>query len=81
MDELTHGLAGEWSCLMLDRAVMTFGTWVENKLEERDPRTHKRIFTLKELISDKPLGGIKQAILSGHYGLPPTLKLVEKDHA
>lgn len=74
MDDATHGLAGEWMCMMFDRAVMVFGTWVDNKLEERDKKTHERIWSLKELLSDKPLSGVKMAMQSRHAQLPPTLQ-------
>lgn len=74
MDETTHGLAGEWMCMMFDRAVMVFGTWVDNKLEERDSRTHRRVWTLKELLADKPLSSVKRAMMTSHAELPPTLQ-------
>lgn len=36
VDELTHGLAGWFTCWQFDRAVMVYGRWVDGKLKETD---------------------------------------------
>lgn len=38
-----------WIEYCLDEAVMIFGSAVESKLEERDPTTHKPLFTLRQV--------------------------------
>jgi hypothetical protein len=73
-NEVTEGLAGDWYCLMFDECVRTLGVWVENKLSERHPKTHERMYTLEDLIG-KPKG-VKEALKSKHFRPPPTLSKV-----
>ena len=40
------------TALSLDSAVMQFGVWADNKLEERDPTTHQPKYTLKQLLDE-----------------------------
>lgn len=54
--EKTNGLAVWWTCFQFDRAVTTFGRYVENKLHEMDDFSHKPRYTLSELLDDTEYG-------------------------
>ena len=50
--ELTGlGLDDEWTCYQFDSAVLYFGTWAENRMNEMDDKGKPR-YTLKQILSE-----------------------------
>lgn len=58
-----------WVAWQFDNAVALFGTYIDNKRAETDPKTHKSIWTIEELL-DLPKVIKKAAMnqLLSHYG-------------
>lgn len=48
-----QGMPDYWTPLMFDQAVVAFGVYVENKLEERDAKGVRK-HTLHEILGVKP---------------------------
>lgn len=51
---LDGALDPDWLCHCFDHAVMWFGKYVENALQELDEHTHERVHTLQDLLGVKP---------------------------
>lgn len=42
-----------YTAYQFDEAVMQFGVFIDNKLDERDPKTHKPYHTIKSLLRER----------------------------
>lgn len=69
------GLRDTITALAFDRAVMTWGLWVENKLHELDD-DHKPMWTLKELLSDETAEQRNERVISQIEASPEMRKTV-----
>lgn len=71
----TRGLAVWWTCWQFDRAVMTWGRWVENKLADYDAENKTYRYTLSDLLDLEPpqgLADLKAAFPRAVVTLPPS---------
>jgi hypothetical protein len=61
LDRDITGLSGDWqgwwTCYQFDAAALWFGNWAEAKLSETDETTHKPLYSLDDLLGEKPLNG------------------------
>lgn len=47
------GMPDFWTALQFDAAVSYFGNWIESRLNEFDPVTHKPRYTLQGLLAEE----------------------------